>query len=206
MTRRKASEPREQMGHGQETRLAAMDQILDAVVGHLRRRGDPHFADVVERITNLARANAGRIEDSGLMADIRAFAEMDLSRGKSPKPTASLQRAARDAAMTAGYLEAEFVGYVGQRTQEDWAAAVQKAWRECFNREASLPVEALTWALLRARSARDIALRLTFLANEPRRSSRSRNRRRQDRFKDFRKLVLGQKLRAHPWIGGDSKS
>jgi hypothetical protein len=186
------------MGHGQETRLAAMGQIVDAIVRHLRRRGDLHFAELVERITNLARANAARIDDSGLMAEIRAFAEMDLSRGKSPKPAASLQRATRDAAMTAGYLEAEFVGYVGQRTREDWAAAAQRAWRECFNREAPLPAESLAWALRRARSARDIALRLTFLANESTRASRSRGRRRQDLFKEFRKLVLAQKLRAHP--------
>jgi hypothetical protein len=184
------------MGHGQETRLAAMDQIIDAVVGHLRRRGDPHFAELVERITNLARANADRIEDSGLMADIRAFAEMDLSRGKSPKPADALQRAARDAAMTTRYLEAEFVGYVGQRTREDWAAAVQRAWRECFNRDAPLPVDSLAWTLLRARSSREIALRLTCLANESKRVSRSQSRRRQDRFKDFRKLVLRQKLGA----------
>ena len=186
----------EQMEQGQETRLAAMDQILDAIVGHLRHR-DPHFAEHVERITNLARANAARIEESGLMAEVRAFAAMDLSRGKAPKLSASLQQAARDAAMTTGYLEAEFVGYVGKRTRADWAAAAQRAWRECFNREAPLSDEPLAWALRGTRSARDIALRLTFLAREPKRVSRSRQRRRQDRYKHFRKLVLGQNLRAH---------
>ena len=182
------------MGDGQKTRLVVMERILEAIVGHLRHR-DPYFAELVERITNLARANAARIEESGLMADITAFAEMDLSRGKSSKSTASLQQAARDAAMTTGYLEAEFVGYVGQRTRADWAVAAQRAWRECFNREAPLPDEALAWVLRRTRSARDIALRLTFLANESRRVSRSRRGRRQDRYKEFRKLVLVQTAR-----------
>jgi hypothetical protein len=84
-----------------DPRVDVRDQLLDAIVGHVRRR-DPYLAELADRILGVVRANDGHVEESGLRADVAAFAEMNLGRGKRKPASAFLRQARFDAIGVAG--------------------------------------------------------------------------------------------------------
>lgn len=185
---------------GLEARIAVRDQLLDGIVKHLRAR-DERLAGLVGRIIGVIRANDDRVADAGVSADVQAFAEMDLSRGKSPRASGSLREARLSwYTMTLCLRDVAPVGSP-KRFKPEWEAAVQAVWRECFPGSEPLDPKdpkALPW-VLRAGDLESKALRLVFLA------TRSR-RRRQEQFEDFRKQVLRQTIKPHPWLVRDTQS
>jgi hypothetical protein len=174
-----------------DARIAIRDQLLGAIIEHLRPR-DAYMAQLADRIVGVVRANDDRIEASGVLADIKAFAAMDRSRGKAPKPSAFLRETKRDLLMTIGCLHSVLGGYPGRPTPAEWEEVIQETWRECFPRGEALDAKSVI-SVLRMRTIAGKALRLVYWATRPRRQ-------RQERFVDFRKQLSRQKLRPHPWI------
>jgi hypothetical protein len=179
---------------GVDPRVIVRDQLLDAIVGHLRYR-DAYLAQLVERITGVVRANNDWIEDSSVSADVSAFAEMDLRRGKA-KSWGPLHKAKLQVETSALYLRTA-LSEIPKDTTENRQNAVQEAWRSSLRQHDSLTTEQLTEVLGEADTGA-MAMRLVFLATRS-------GRHRQERFEDFRRQVNRQKLRAHPWIVRDSK-
>jgi hypothetical protein len=181
---------------GQETfdaRIAIRDQLLGAVIEHLRRRGDAYLAQLVDRIVGVVRAHEGRIEDNAaLAAEVTAFARMDLSRGKRkpiPEGPGTIRAAKFDSWMVEGYLrtaEAE------RGPGEPLPVLIQEVWQEALRGAPPLS-PAQVQQVLRLKTLEGKALRLVFWATR-------RVRRRQERFEDFRKQVSRYKVRPHPWI------
>jgi len=170
-------------------------------VGHLRRRGDDYLANLVVEIVGVVRANDDRIKEAGVAADVKAFGEMDLSRGKL-KPGGPLRkaRAKVDAVMCElGLLSRAIPTKAAPKaTAESWEDAVQYVWQGALRQRDPLTAEHLEWVLEEVETEGK-AMRLVFLATRS-------TRRRQEPFEDFRKQVNRQKLRAHPWIVRDTKS
>jgi len=208
-------------GSDANVRIVVRDQLLDALIGHIRRRGDDYLAQMAERIVGVVRANDDRIVDAAVAHDVAMFADFDLSRGKQKPANSELRAAAVSALTTTSYLRSELgergadwstlklsawkrstpsagASTAAKWKEEEWKEEVlQSTWRECLRGDQPLGADHLAF-VRRARTIDDAALRLIYFA--------TREKRQHDEiFENFRKQVKRQMLRAHPWTE-DSKS
>lgn len=167
-----------------KARIAIRDRLLFGILGHLRKR-DPGFARVVERAVTLVHANDDRILEARVGRDVKAFAQMDLSRGKL-KPPGPLREAKLKTWLVEAYIR------TAEKDGDRDGELVQKAWRECLNRNVPLNSNQLR-EVSRAKTVEGKALRLVFFATRG-------HRRRQERFADFRKQLSRLNIKPHPWI------
>lgn len=204
------------MADDPEARVAVRDRLLDAIVGHLDRRGDPHFAELCRRIIGLVRDNDGRIDESRLGAEIAMFAEMDLSRGKMHAPYVPLDDAVKKTWVVEGCLRAHLRDLAGQDPlvrlargepeltdsemrrlddprqvpRETCTAAVRATWAECFPGRPSLNEQELR-RVSRGKAVGSMAVRLTWNGLGIGQGYRE--------YDDFRRSIARHKVRPNPW-------
>lgn len=178
-------------------RVVVRDQLLDAILGHLQRRGDGQLSQLVARIIGVVRGNdGGRIEESRLEADVAAFAAMDLGRGKQKSP--GFFREAKILVDSASGQLRRLAEWMPNASTEIHRSRIQEVWQEMLEQQTPLTPEEIEQVLAHA-EREDQAIRLVFFATRSKRSSK-------ELFDDFRTQVNRQELRAHPWIVGDTKS
>jgi hypothetical protein len=122
------------MGEIPDAGIVVRDQLLDAIVAHIRRRGDGHLAELSERIIGVVRANDDRLAEADVGADVAMFAAMDLSRGKTHAPYEILDTAAKKAWLTEGCLRAHLPISPGKaRSRGYWTRSGQSYRRSSPN-------------------------------------------------------------------------
>jgi hypothetical protein len=114
-----------------DPRVAVRDQLLDAIVSHVRRRGDDYLAQLIRRILVVVRANDDRIDEAAVAAEVSLAKPQPTCSGapRSFKPsTGPRPRAWFEARATAIFRPSALHGHTGV-TMEDgertgWAAAL----------------------------------------------------------------------------------
>ena len=175
-----------------QARIAIRDRLIRGIIGHLKRRGDSSLTNLVERAAGLVWANDNRLTDSHVGRDIRAFAQMDLSRGKQKRADTgpgTVRAAKRNTWLVESYIR---TAEEERDPDADPDAPIQGAWRECLHGAEPLDA-ARVQQVLKLKTAEGKATRLVFWATR-------KHRRRQERFVDFRKQIGRYSDRPHPWI------
>lgn len=174
-----------------QARIAIRDRLIRGIIGHLKRRGDPTLTSLVERAAGLVWENDDWLTDSRIGLDIRAFARMDLSRGKQKGANTgpgTIRAAKRAALLVESYIR---TAEDERDPDDDPNVPIQGAWRECLG--GAEPLDgARVQQVLKLKTIEGKAIRLVFWATRKHRS--------QQRFVDFRKQIASYSNRPHPWI------